>query len=1078
MGHGASVAGRDKSRSMSRPSRKSLQRIVAPTLLVTLVLAGLQAPLGQAEALDEYADAPAGFYANNVFEGLKNKAARLMTPGNTDSPYVYAFLGFGDSYGSGEGAPDGPERDYSDYEEDQFLPRSEHLENFTGGTIANWTDNTCHISTNSAAYQHIANLRKIFGENIVGANFACTGAESYHVVGSNFLNCAERGFNRGSDQGYRLFRPEAWGLCGPRAVDAYAQYVASIPGPTGAVQSEALTPANGWGGSRSYASGPYRNVSRTESYLPSIRPPYLARENDYDEDAFDVFRNYITDHDWADACSDVAGAIPADWRYEDIGHLNEEGFIAAVADQIPGLAIKCNSSDANSQQFYQSQLWYANKWLENLSAEVSPKEVVVLGGYISAGGNDKAFGPVVASAIGGDDGDSGGLEDSVLSQSVRDYPSITWQLQSTYTILNEFMRTWNAKRTYTSPTGQKTSVDSIIQPFITVQGYPADALTDGRGRPCDEIEPDNDSASVNALVEDLDRYESQFIQANLIGPLNRDVNDAALRSRAMGVDVDVVTWVTGWHGVCAATTPTDSNFMNDGVRWFNNDIDAEDRQGRDMFATWVSGYGALLTSKGAFHPNVYGFRAAFESGRSDVEDKVRTRLAALAQTDTLVDRCVDASTVEDSQGHRLSNAGVLRALENGNLFNTQVQVGQHLLGASWQLSSTEDQFGAGQPEYFVNANNALLHFRASSPQVPKLPTAGPSIRGVYDLEATVRRIGGRDHRFPRFQTSGLWDPLDRAQRREFTAAQLSERIPLAANVTRAVRLVASGSTRAFQDGRGKPVESGVSTPFAVTVLDGCTYPDGALVVIRDPISGLTLSSRPSLIGGVEWEAVGDLSAIATQSDGEAKKRWATLPQAASGKLTTDHVWMLSFGSAKGPTDDLYRDEGVVTQFPTLLPLPRAGRASLRQNQGPVNQSPLTLNSARKSLFTADANLRVGDAVPGRHNPSCVMPDFERLTLGPYTQQVAFDGYSLKPVYASFYGRRVAPMKQANVSQATLGYSCVSGSQTAYSSSVSFQCSSTDAENYAQGRASDGRFGGTTVRFLGLNLCDREALFPR
>jgi len=1114
--------------------------LLASGMVATQAVGGAataSAATGYALPDDEFAEAPDSFFATRVLDGLKVKAAEFMVPQpQFNENYTFVMLGFGDSFGSGEGAPDG-DIAYNEYEGEastDILTRSQHLKNFTGGTIRNWTDNTCHMSTHSGLYQHVGNLRQ--DANVVGANFACTGAESQHIIGSNYYACLVRA---------HLSEGRRNGMCAQAATDALNDLVEGGYGPKA-----------GWGGADSVSSGSVRvkDFNNRRVIIPSVRPP-LKTEDDEHRKAFEEYRD---DKNGLEACnSDTTDS--------------EVTFRAWTEDQVPGLEKACgrdrsgiliDDNDGTDDDWYlsrdedgsyQSQLWYADQWLKALRAEEARRgrEVVILGSYVSAGGNDKGFGPAFAEAVDDDWVDCevascSGLDDKELENSLKDFPSISWQLEATYLLLDEYMRQWNDSVFVADSSGaQTTTADALFEPYIVVQGYPRNAVTNKDGELCDDEDPDNDSAGRIAVVQDLEDMESRFLEDQLVTPLMNDLQRGVDGAAAKGVDIHLVeTYFSEtpgrpdhFNGVCVHDGPPDSE-MDDEYsetewatltgpggdlvkkRFANNDIDAEDHQGRDMFGTWELGLFGINTSKGAFHPNYWGYKQIFFNGKATVEALAKERIALFPAKGndgwTASMRCGEMNgetetkdPASDISMNMLSTQAIEQLIIDGHEFTGTMGVGGQVLQGDLAMASTKDQFPVGDAlavEHRMNAGGQWTGL----PLVVNPLDVGPSswrtssIRYTGEFEGDNWTDTDFDIRLTTkvFDTSPEWDvaAIERVvrmvERNETAGEPFFPGAYLREDSIPSLRLVASGSPEDPEqwnppkDRRsprnpspfisqefGKPLDADHddfwgSQKVNLIVLDSCQYPDrGAVVAIvsMTPIPRI-LVPNATLIGGVRWETLPALS----QALFDRAPDLLQLPSSASNRITTKHLWFLDYGrNPRGANLTAAYNTGSersqVEAWPTLLPL-----RSVLQAEG--ISTAFAPNRALKLNGSDSWRWKTWMLESGSFGDCSATPDFSRLASGAYAQRAEVTSNG---TYKLQYDGD--PRNDSDLSFAAPASSCLEGTATEFATAVSFQCDKQTMSAVERNRVYrfdpyEGWFGRQASLNGVRNYCDIKGLF--
>jgi len=805
---------------------------------------------------------------------------------------TYVFLGFGDSFASGEGAPDRPVT--VDFDNDDSLSVAQQGQLYWAGTNLNWTKSSCHRSFNAPFYRHLRNLRERIGSNVIGANFACSGAESMHIVGSNVEWCTVH--NR-------------QGAC----TDGRASTI------TNPALSDLLR----------------MRVEDTQ--------PYRARGTYSNSTHLAVQRDVGRLHDSDDAEEEWNTYKSGGYYFLDGEEPNVDGF--------PG------------EGYYESQLLSAQNYLYRIRQTV-PGPVVVIGAYVSAGGNDKSFGPALGKALGGDlvpnqvFGDDietwwngyqyknktncgrnkqtcnqlGVYEDVPLMREVQVQPSITFQLEQVYNLIAEWMHHENL---LASPrlgmnehtTQFKMSVSDAIEPFVAVQKYPTHMLTQKNGTYCDETAVHGVLEGLE-LLENLTESEAQMLDQWLLKPLNTDIDLAAASSRSRGLDVITIDTSFLRHGVCVKEAPD---------RWVNSDIDGDNANGEDN-------PGPINSSKASFHPNAKGYEAIYESGAESIHTAVQDRIRAV---DERRSRQValhhdyppfDWAALECQRepgnilGSSWSSEIYARSIANVE-YTAKIGVGGQNLGAAWVTASTSDQF------------------RTSS---------------LYD-----RRMPQQE------------DPSGRLTGRGFTALALSQ------PSRESARAIAAGTR--FQ------------SPLTVRFLENCgdVSPLGsdeslrgqAVMICLTPL--VCLAKNPYAIGGLEWRAIVGSSSwnprleyIATEYLVDESFVWIYVP----GEVKSQRAYIKSpeLPGGEGVSSDL------VTRHPQFV--------SLKTGES------LRLGHAQEKVMK---HLPEGEAVSFSRTNCGTSPDYGRLSVGAY----------LRPSDKTTAIRTMDPIRDARYFMSRPAYSC-------------------------------------------------------
>ena len=814
---------------------------------------------------------------------------------NKGADPLYVVLGFGDSFGSGEGAWDGPGTEWGTRSESTRQDLMYH-----GGTFANHIYRGCHISTKSSFYLNVEHLRKKYGKDIVGANFACTGAESMHIVGSNLEACRDQIVN--SD-----WRIRGRQIGGARGAEGKRGLCSALPG-----------------GSRAPGSGFGFTVETDAKWAKSNNPLVQTTNPD----------------DWQECLS-----VRYEWQMDCL--VGIQGIRSPGADykEFFNYLIGEGTGDLYPNDQYQSQLFYADKWLKALRS-ASNRPVVVTGAYVSVGGNDKGFGPAMKLALAPNIVSSwGALYTGVNSFSVRDsldwddrddyrqirnlmdQPSITYQLEATYRLLEKYMRDWNDAQFisgYTWPVGE------VVDPFIAVQEYPDNAVAE-----CD--------SSGTSWMDNIASAEATWLDRYLTQPLLRDIRLAVSRLRADGMRIGAVPLDFAGHGPCVGEDVFDSR------RWINTPEDAIAAGQNDSPADVFGVHGLIPMSKASIHPNERGHRAIFENMQPMVEGMVdgsvnAVRNAAVTPSFNFNDSCLKTSnSMSGTDLQTLSDR-----YNRGETFVGKVYIGQKHLWTRYEPHSDKDQWSADKAiKMAVDANHTL----ASG--LPVGPSEWPDFRrdSWADLLVTPNLVANRS-----VQTVAAGVDYGHV-----SATKFGERLPASSEDSGFVRQERLRPSPPITSKWGNQVRDAATSAaiqptgfgqLEVTVLADCWNPDYAVVTIKQQ-GGPFLKSRGVPIGGVPWDW--------PESDSE---------------ISADYLWVLATGtpSDKG-TQKAYPDvrDQQVSAWPRLIPWSEARVGNIS-----ASTPALTLENDIDDVWWSrgprEGGFRLCDA----------QPDYSRLLRGPYT----------------------------------------------------------------------------------------------
>jgi hypothetical protein len=788
---------------------------------------------------------------------------------------IYVMLGFGDSFGSGEGAWDTPNSNTYLYD---------------GGTFTNHIANNCHLSTKSAFYLHVENLRETYGRDFVGANFACTGAESMHIVGSNIEACRDKIV----DSSWRVRGRQIGGV---RGGEGKRGLCSSLPGPGGTQGFSTETDAR-WTDERSR----WNLVARSSEWRHCLEP-----------------RN-----EWDIGCLVLLQGI----RSPGANVSEFFNFLAGNSDKSGG------AEDIFPNDAYQSQLYYADRWLQALR-DKSSRPVVVVGSYVSAGGNDKGFGPAVTAALhpfapwdvleedgfGALSDDEDDLNKARELRNLMYQPSITFQLEATYRLLEQYMRDWNDRQFVA---GSSWRAGEVVDPFIAIQEYP-DKTTDE----C--------NSSGSAWMDNMTSEEADWLDSWLTQPVLRDIRNAADRLRNEGVRIEAIPANFQGHGPCES---------ND--RWINTPEDALAAGQIDIPNGWQGDIGFQM-SKAAIHPNERGHLAFFVSGRTTVENLVAggvnsVRSATGAGTLAFQDSCL--KPIGSSSATDVSD--LTNRYNNGSKFVGKVFLGQKQLGTRFEPASDKNQWSADPViRDAISANDAFE--RGYAPVVSNRATWPRGARWMdllispQDYSRNVQLVaGGLD--FSHVPAAAFGSALGREANGVNFVRQTRLPVPIIS------QWGAQAMPSDLSEFHRQSDDEGV---LEVTVLEGCASEQGAVVTIAEPGNGQFLKSRGVPIGGVPWE-IGP----------------------SDGTLKSDYLWYLSSGVSSGSKQiRTYpaSNNSQISRWPLLVPW-----HEVLQAQPSGNFPALTLENGREKVWD-----NLGVASQGsRLCPS--QPDYSRLLRGPYT----------------------------------------------------------------------------------------------
>lgn len=245
-------------------------------------------------------------------------------------------------------------------------------------------------------------------------------------------------------------------------------------------------------------------------------------------------------------------------------------------------------------QVLQIQNWFKKTGPVSFPGTVEKIDFLIM----NIGGNDAGFGDVIGACIGPF---TNCTEDTAMHNSVQ---SSLDGLTAKYDNLGATLRTLAFQRT----TGQNVSI-APGRIFITSVPNP---LRDQDGELCHG--PDS-SRMQGEMLNELTRNESEWAEANVVGPLNSAITQAANRNQwtlVPGVSEHFRT-----HGICS----------NDP--WINNVRDSLRRQGEDVrldgFGAFVNTTPLVNLSAGMVHPNAAGFRAVADKAIETVRPRFVTQ---------------------------------------------------------------------------------------------------------------------------------------------------------------------------------------------------------------------------------------------------------------------------------------------------------------------------------------------------------------------------------------------------------------------------------------------------------------------
>jgi len=795
---------------------------------------------------------------------------------------LYVVLGFGDSFGSGEGAWDGPGTGFgTDFE----LTVDDLM--YHGGTFDNHINRGCHISTRSSFYLNVGNLRERYGKDLVGANFACTGAESMHIVGSNLEACRDQIVN--SD--WKTSRRQIGGANG---AEGKRGLCSSLPG-------SSRSPGSGIGFTRETDARLMRSGSGQQFYETFNRD------------------------DWNDCNSG--------WAWDRNCLVGLQGIRSPGADRkdfFNYLAAK-DFPDPYPNDRYQSQLYYAHEWLMGLSG-ASARPVIVLGAYVSAGGNDKGFGPAVTKTLDpletwpildyeGDDNEvrSGDIEDVAEVRNIMHQPSITYQLEATYRLIELYMRDWNSSQFVP---GMSWNVDEVVDPFIAVQEYPDKAMTACNSRG-------------TSWMNNIDRRESQWLDDFLTQPLLRDIRLAIDRLSGAGMRIGSVPLNFEGHGPCEGIGTFDSR------RWINTPEDALAAGQNDVSVSPLS----IEMSKAAIHPNAAGHQAIFEAMKPMVENFVDGSISRMRSAVSSVPFDFSDSCLKSADDPMATNVEILNVrYDRGATFKGKVYIGKKQLWSRFEPHSNKNQWNADKViREAIGVNDALTSGLLYG------PSDALAVGNKYWADTLPKVSSGSLRLGDGVRAFAAGNDFGHVSRGLF-----GRPLPTTSNDSGFVRsrrlqppIV---STWGAQDRPrvGRPADQPTRLgQLRVTVLDGCSTPDYAVVTIEQD-GDVFLKSRGVPIGGVPWVYVDPAAGIAT-----------------------DDLWVLTTGrtSSNKGTKEYPADSDIrVVSWPKLIPWHEA-----------LDSQPRAL------LLENELEDRVWNSTGVRDFALCpAQPDYSRLLRGPYT----------------------------------------------------------------------------------------------